>query len=98
MSERMDDNEKLRGLLWFAWYEFNAINARSGAPLDQYGMTLVDHEYWQWMRDQFAQAIGEEGTTPWPTPEAKKILENRKLGVDGGLGSGESQDDANACS
>ena len=24
--------ERLRGLLWFAWYEFNDIRARSGAP------------------------------------------------------------------
>lgn len=73
----MIEEGKLKGLLWFAWHEFNAIRARSGAPLDQYGMTTVSEEYWEWMLEQFADAIGDEATTPWPSEEAKKILEGR---------------------
>lgn len=67
---------ELRGLAWIAFHEFNAINARSGGPLDQYGMVTVTHEYWQAITDLFAKAAGE--TTPWPTDNAKTILERIK--------------------
>lgn len=73
----MTKEERLNGLLWFAWHEFNAIRARSGAPLDQYGMTLVDADWWSEMTDMFQEAIGPENTTPWPSPSAKKILQER---------------------
>jgi|GEM_PF-3108608 len=63
----------LKGLAWIAYHEFNAINARSGGPLDQYGMVTVTHEYWQAITDLLAKAAGE--TTPWPTDSAKAIFE-----------------------
>jgi hypothetical protein len=63
----------LKGLAWIAYHEFNAINARSGGPLDQYGMVTVTHEYWQAITDLLAKAAGE--TTPWPTDNAKAIFE-----------------------
>lgn len=64
---------RLKGLAWIAFHEFNAINARSGGPLDHYGMVTVTHEYWQAITDLFAKAAGE--TTPWPTENAKAIFE-----------------------
>jgi len=67
------DASRLRGLLWYAYHEFNAIKARSGAPLDQYGMTTCDPDWWQEMTDTFARAIGEKAHTPWPSDEAKDI-------------------------
>ena len=70
MSVREDDAAILRGLLWHAWYEFNAIRARSGAPLDQHGERLCHPEYWGQLTDAFAAAIGEDALTPWPSPEA----------------------------
>lgn len=66
----------LKGLAWIAYHEFNAINARSGGPLDQYGMVTVTHEYWQAITDLLAKAAGE--TTPWPTDNAKAIFEQIK--------------------
>lgn len=73
-----ESQDNLLGLLWFAYREFNAIRARSGAPLDQYGMTLVDEQWWSDMTDMFAAAIGPENTTPWPSKEAKAILDGRR--------------------
>jgi len=69
------ENERLRGLLWYAWNEFNAIRARSGAPLDQYGITTCDEAWWWQMTEAFASAIGEEARKPWPSAEALTALE-----------------------
>ena len=69
------ENERLRGLLWYAWNEFNAISARSGAPLDQYGMTTCDEAWWEQMTKAFASAIGEAARKPWPSAEASAALE-----------------------
>lgn len=71
--EKEKEIARLKGLAWIAFHEFNAINARSGGPLDQYGMVTVTHEYWQAITDLFAKAAGE--TTPWPTENAKAIFE-----------------------
>ena len=71
--EKDKEIARLKGLAWIAYHEFNAINARSGGPLDQYGMVTVTHEYWQAITDLFAKAAGE--TTPWPTENAKAIFE-----------------------
>jgi len=68
------DVKRLRGLLWFAYHEFNAIRARSGAPLDQYGMTLCAESYWDELTDTFERAIGPDARTPWPSEEAKGII------------------------
>lgn len=75
------ENLKLRGLLWYAWYEFNAIRARDGAPRVSdvfYGSlapTIVSEAWWDKMTEAFAAAIGEHATTPWPSPEARAALQ-----------------------
>lgn len=59
---------RLRGLLWFAWHEFNAVRAREGTTNN------AAEEWWSQMTDMFGEAIGTENNTPWPSPEAKAIL------------------------
>lgn len=75
-AERMA--EALRGLLWCAWSEFNAIRARSGAPLTHDGMTTVAEEWWDQMTEAFRAAIGEDAAKPWPSPEARAALADGK--------------------
>lgn len=65
---------RLRGLLWFAWREFNAVSARSGAPLMHDGMLTCTEEWWSKMTKWFADAIGEHAQKPWPSPEAVAAL------------------------
>jgi hypothetical protein len=72
-SGLVDRIAELEGLAWIAYHEFNAIKARSGAPLDQYQMTTVCPNYWQSITTLLAKAAGS--TDPWPTPNAKAILE-----------------------
>ncbi|WDR03657.1 hypothetical protein PSQ19_06190 [Devosia algicola] len=72
---------QIRGLLWFAWNEFNAIRARSGAPLSHDGMTLCSEEWWSQMTDAFAAVIGPDSTNPWPTPEAKAAIPQSDEGL-----------------
>lgn len=67
------ENDKLRGLLWFAWYEFNAIRARSGAPLMRDGMTTPAESWWSQMTDAFRAAIGDDAK-PWLSPSARAAL------------------------
>jgi hypothetical protein len=68
--------ERLRGLLWFAWAEFNAISARDGAPRAACpnDPQLVSEEWWSQMRDAFADAIGDDAQKPWPSTEAETVL------------------------
>ena len=73
--EQQAEIERLRGLLWYAWNEFNAIRARSGAPLDHYQMTTVSPEWWETMLESFGEAIGDENQKPWPSPAARAALE-----------------------
>ena len=73
--------ERLRGLLWYAWSEFNAIRARSGAPLSNDGMPLVTEDWWNTMTEAFGAAIGDDAQTPWPSPEARAALSPK---TDGG--------------
>ena len=68
---------ELRGLLWYAWREFNAIRARSGAPLTHDGMSTVAEEWWDQMTDAFEEAIGEDAAKPWPSPEARQALSEK---------------------
>ncbi len=68
-----DERQKLLGLLWFAWSEFNAIRAHSGAPLQRDGMTSCTGIYWSSLTDAFAEAIGPDALTPWPSQEAKTV-------------------------
>ena len=76
--------ERLRGLLWYAWHEFNAIRARDGAPrgadtcCGRLGPTLVSEEWWNTLTEAFADAIGTDARTPWPSPEAKDVGEALK--------------------
>lgn len=60
-----DEIERLRGLLWFAWFEFNAFR-RYGAPVP-----VVSTDWWGEITDAFGDAIGVEAQTPWPSPDAK---------------------------
>lgn len=74
IAERVREaTAELRGLLWLAYHEFNAIRARSGAPLDQYGMTTVSEEWWDQMTRAFADAVGPDAKKPWPSEEAKAV-------------------------
>lgn len=70
----LDEIERLRGLTWIAWREFNAIRARSGAPLAHDGMTTSDESWWSQMTDMFAEAIGPDARKPWPSPDAKRVF------------------------
>lgn len=78
------ENARLRGLLWYAWHEFNAIRARDGAPrgadtcCGRLGPTLVSEEWWNTLTEAFADAIGTDARTPWPSPEAKDVGEALK--------------------
>lgn len=67
---RPDESAKLRGLLWFAWHEFNAIRARHGAPITRDLMPTCTEEWWSEMTDAFAAAIGEDAQKPWPSKDA----------------------------
>lgn len=71
------ENAKLRGLLWHASHEFNAIRARDGAPRAScsgcLGPALVSEEWWNTLTEAFGEAIGKEARTPWPSPEAKAV-------------------------
>ena len=64
---------ELRGLLWLAHHEFNAIRARSGAPLDQYGMTTVSEIWWDQLTRAIADAVGPAAKKPWPSDEATVV-------------------------
>lgn len=66
-----EEAARLRGLLWFAWREFNAIRARDGAA------NGVSEEWWSEMTDMFNRAIGPDAAKPWPSAEAMTILTNR---------------------
>jgi len=72
-DEARADRTKLRGLMWFAWSEFNAIRARSGAPLSYDGMTTVDEAWWSQLTDAFSAAIGDDAK-PWLSPSAHAAL------------------------
>ena len=58
--------EKVLGLLWYAWSEFNAIRARDGAPEG------VDAKYWDELTEHMAAQLGDDAQ-PWPSAAAKLI-------------------------
>ncbi len=66
--------ERLRGLLWYAWHEFNAIRARSGAPMTRDGMPTCSEDSWDRMTEAFAEAIGTDARKPWPSAAARTAL------------------------
>ena len=73
-EELIEENKRLKGLLWFAWYEFNTIRARSGAP------DGISHDYWDFCTKNFAEAIGHENASPWMSEDARKIYNDHENG------------------
>ena len=71
------ENERLRGLMWHAWHEFNAVRARSGAPLNLDGMTTVDPRWWDELTEAFRSAVPEDERKPWPSEAARTALEQQ---------------------
>lgn len=80
MSETAHTADHLLGLLWVAYHEFNAIRARSGAPIDHYGVTLCTEEYWSQMTDAFYEALPEKDRTPWPSDRARAAISKAQKG------------------
>lgn len=74
IQELIAECERLRGLLWYAWHEFNAIRARSGAPLTHDGMPTCSEDSWDRMTEAFAEAIGTDARKPWPSAAARIAL------------------------
>lgn len=60
------DIKRLRGLLWYAWREFNAIRARDGAPEG------VDHGYWDQITQRMREELGDDAQ-PWPSKDAEAV-------------------------
>lgn len=78
-DEARAEVERLKGLLWYSWHEFNAIKARHGAPVDHYLMLTVDPEYWEQLTKAFAAAIGPEDAKPWPSTRARAALQQSEV-------------------
>jgi len=74
LAESRAECERLRGLLWYAWHEFNAIRARSGVPLTHDGMPTCSEDSWNRMTEAFAEAIGPDARKPWPSAAARAAL------------------------
>lgn len=75
LREAEAHRDHLAGLLWYAYHEFNAIRARSGAPLDQHGMTLCAPDYWDRLTEAFKSALRPDEVAPWPSDRARQALE-----------------------
>jgi hypothetical protein len=71
LAEKDAEIERLKGLLWYSWYEMNAIRARDGSP------EHVCPDYWNRIVDAFETALGED-CTPWPSEAAKKAIATTK--------------------
>lgn len=74
------NEEKLRALLWAAWFELNAIRARDGAPqhIDWHqGRPLqtdgVDRQYFSDLVDAMSDTLGDD-SQPWPAEYMKPHL------------------------
>jgi hypothetical protein len=67
IAEKDVEIERLRGLLWYSWYEMNAIRARDGSP------EHICPDYWNGIVDAFEAELGGD-CTPWPSAAAKKAL------------------------
>lgn len=79
LAEARAEVERVKGLLWYSWHEFNAIKARHGAPVDHYLMLTVDPEYWGQLTEAFAAAIGPEDAKPWPSTRARAALQQSEV-------------------
>ncbi len=66
-GKAVDEIGLYRGLLWFAWSEFNAIRARDGAP------DGVSHDYWDQVTEAMLNALGDDAK-PWASDDAKRTL------------------------
>lgn len=66
--------KRLRGLLWYAWSEMNAIRAESGVPRSYDGTAKgISESYWSDVVDAMAEALGNEAQ-PWPSENARTAL------------------------
>lgn len=63
----ISEEEKMRGLLWYAYHELNAIRARDGAPEG------VSHAYFDKLVETLKDTLGESESMPWPSEPAKKV-------------------------
>jgi hypothetical protein len=75
---QQNERSRLRGLLWIAWHEMNAIRARSGVPLNFDGMPQgISEEYWSNIVDAMQMELGEDAR-PWPSDDAKAVFERMR--------------------
>lgn len=73
------ENQKLRGLLWYAWSEMNAIRAETGVPCSYDGHRKgISEDYWSDLVDAMADALGDEAK-PWPSDAARAALQSEAL-------------------
>ena len=71
----MTYEQQLKSLVWVAWYEMNAIRARSGVPLDFDGdKQSISEDYWLGIVDLMSEVLGEDAT-PWPPEYAGCIFD-----------------------
>ena len=74
MTELRTETEKLRGLLWYAWSEMNAIRAESGVPRGYDGHPkAINEDYWSGLVDAMQAALGKDAQ-PWPSEAAKQAF------------------------
>ena len=74
MAEPRTETEKLRGLLWYAWSEMNAIRAESGVPRGYDGHPkAINEDYWSGLVDAMQAALGKDAQ-PWPSEAAKQAF------------------------
>ena len=67
LNNLREENQRLRGLLWYGWREMNAIRAARGAP------DGVCEEYWRDVVEAMQQALGDDAK-PWPSEAARTAL------------------------
>lgn len=74
-ADRLEaENARLRGLMWHAWHEMNAIRARSGVPLDFDGKPQgIGAVYWSNVVDRMDEALSDDAK-PWPSNDARAAL------------------------
>ena len=74
------ENNRLRGLLWYAWAEMNSIRARSGVPLDEHGSPQpINEQYWSNLVEAMSVTLGEDAK-PWPSPQARLLTDELSRG------------------
>jgi hypothetical protein len=77
-DESRAEVRRLQGLLWYAWHEFNAIRACSGAPLNHDRMRTTTEEWWDQMTEAFRAALPEGDRKPWPSAAASEAIPSER--------------------